>query len=204
MRGIRSSPCIELRPSPLHLIWGPSLIFILFHNYFPSFLPTLAWLVVLLRLFLNIYNTRCGSWSHLILAMPTDCITTYRSFIPYISALPPSLSYTFYIPSPIVFFLFPFSNRSFLPVHQLCRLLSLDMCIHFPRGLDWTGLDWTLALIRNVTASCYELSRLLKLLPICSLPLFFVFFSCIYILSIHMYVAPLFRCFLVPGVVVER
>ena len=143
LRGIRSSPCIELRPLPLHFIWGPSLIFILFHNYFSSFLPTLAWLVVLLCLFLNIYNTRCGSWSHLILAMPTDCITTYRSFIPYISALPPSLSYTFYIPSPIVFFLFPFSNRSFLPVHQLCRFVIVRYVHSFPprTGLDWTGLD---------------------------------------------------------------
>lgn len=128
-----------------------------------------------------------------------------------------SIIYHLYISPPSLFVLYllhTVSDRFFVSLFKslvsltLCTscvgLLSLDMCIHFPRGLDWTGLDWTLPLVRNVTVSCYKLSRLLKLLPICSLPLFFVFFSCIYILSIHMYVAPLFRCVLVPGVVVER
>ncbi len=54
---------------------------------------------------------------------------------------------------------------------------------------------------------CYKPSRLLQLLSILLSSLLFLFFSCtVYILSIHMYVAPpffgfFFRYLLVPGVV---
>ena len=104
LRAIHSRPCIELQLSPLlflRFIWDRSPIFILFHEYPSPPPPTdtcmFSWL---LCLFLIIYNTRCGSWPHLISA--TDCITTYRSFITYISALPPSLCPISSILSPIV------------------------------------------------------------------------------------------------------
>jgi len=105
----------------------------------------------------------------------------------YISVLPASLSYTFYIPSSIVYFFVSFFNRSFPSVCTSCvGLLSLHMRIHFARGLDWTGLDWTglspLLVMVLLVVSCYKLSCLLKLLPICSLPLFCLLFLHIYII----------------------
>lgn len=117
-------------------------------------------------------------------AMPTDCITTCRSFITYISAFPPFTDRIWLM----FFFVVPFSNRSFLSlsVHQLCRLLSLDMCIHYRGlGLDWTG--------HSPTVFVMVLLVVIKLAPAEVIAYFALppFFSCmVYILSIHMYVAP--------------
>jgi hypothetical protein len=127
-------------------------------------------------------------------AMPTDCLTTYRSIITYISALPPSsLSHIFYILSSIVWFIvfvcLP-SNRSFSLSPSLCAsvvLVVIVRYVHPLRGLDWTGLSLYVMLL--LVVSCYKPSRLLKLLPICSFPLLYLLF--LHILSIHMYVAPL-------------
>ena len=76
-----------------------------------------------------------------------DSITTYRSFITYISAL-----LVLYLPHTASGrMIFPFLSKSlvFLSI-SLCApvvsaLLALDIVHSFTTrtGLDWTGLDWT-------------------------------------------------------------
>ncbi|KAF8468089.1 hypothetical protein DFH94DRAFT_285825 [Russula ochroleuca] len=75
-------------------------------------------------------------------------MTTCRSFITYILALP---SFTYGFRSYGLCFIFCgsffFSNRSFFPlsVHQLCRLVIVRYVHSLPR--TWTGLDWTLVMV---------------------------------------------------------
>jgi hypothetical protein len=138
LRAIRSSPCIEmhcfsrlffffLAPSPSLCSLFYSIIIIL-----PPPTHALAWLL----------DCFASSLSSIIpgVAVPTDCITTHRSFITYISALPPSLSNILSDRMVYSFVLFPFKSRIFLLPLSLCTscvgLLSLDMCVHYPRGPD--------------------------------------------------------------------
>jgi hypothetical protein len=142
---LRCFSCVFFSPS--------HTCFILFGNYSPSPHSHGCLLALPLSLSSIIPGGTLGPISPQ--ALPTDCITTCRSFITYISAFPPL---------PIVwlmfFFVVPFPNRSFLSL-SLCTscvgLLSLDMCIHYRGlGLDWTGHSPIVLVMVLLVVSCYK------------------------------------------------
>ena len=188
LRVIRSSPCVEMRPSPLLflLFFSPShTCFILFGNYSPSPHSHGCLLALPLSLSSIIPGGTLGPISPQ--ALPMDCITTCRSFITYISAFPPL---------PIVWLMFFFCgsfSQSLVSLSlSLCTscvgLLSLDMCIHYRGlGLDWTGHSPIVLVMVLLVVSCYKTLAPAEVIAYFAPP----FFSCmVYILSIHMYVAP--------------